>query len=75
MKDYSNVKICPICNNRTMVCDTRIKDDKLIRLRECTVCNNVFKTIEIFENELPTENSIDSYHRSINQKPSQTISR
>ena len=35
----------------------------------------IFKTIEIFENELPTENSIDSYHRSINQKPSQTISR
>ena len=41
MKNYRNVKICPICNNRTMVCDTRIKDDKLIRLRECTVCNNV----------------------------------
>ena len=75
MKEKKKKKICPICNNRTMVCDTRIKDGNLIRLRECTVCNNVFKTIEIFENELPTENSIDSYHRSINQKPSQTISR
>lgn len=63
MKNYSNVKLCPICNNKTMVRDTRIKDNKLIRLRVCCVCNNVFKTVEIFESELQTDNLIDLYNR------------
>ena len=49
---YSSVKFCQKCGGNTKVYDTRLKNNMVIRYRQCCKCFNRFKTIEVIIDQL-----------------------
>lgn len=48
---------CPKCDNKTLVVESRIVDDVVVRKRKCKTCGDVFYTeeIEVLNHETLTE--------------------
>ena len=40
---------CPKCSSETVVRDTSVREDSVIRKRKCKVCGYHFKTVEVDE--------------------------
>jgi transcriptional regulator NrdR family protein len=58
---------CPKCGARSKVIDSRPSNDKqkTIRRRECRICKNRFKTIEIPEHELEAIKESLNKHKNV----------
>ena len=56
--------LCPECNNKTRVIDSRVVEDVVVRKRKCKNCNYIFYTEEI---EVVNSDTLKMFYSSVRE--------
>ena len=57
--------LCPECNSKTRVTDSRVVEDVVVRKRKCKKCNCVLYTEEI---EVVNSDTLKMFYSSVREK-------
>lgn len=62
--------LCPECNNKTRVTDSRVVEDVVVRKRKCTNCKNIFYTEEI---EVFTGDTLKMFYSGVRENKKRQV--